>query len=123
MAAAPTIVVAVIGAAVGGVGNGVWSISSTTALQEYTSRRWMALVMSLSQSIVQAAPGIGILLGGAISELYNPRVALAVGAGGSLVFAFMAWVALRPAAIGKPPVEPDEVKQPTGADTFAPAAT
>ncbi len=123
MAAAPTIVVAVAGAAVGGVGNGVWSISSMTALQEYTGRRWMALVMSLSQSIVQAAPGIGILLGGALSELYNPRVALAVGAAGSLVFACMAWVVLRPAAIGKPPVEPDEVKQSDGADKFAPAAT
>lgn len=123
MAAAPTIVVAVIGCAGGGVGNGVWSIASVTALQEYTSRRWMGLVMSLSQSVVQAAPGIGILLGGALAELYNPRVAFAVGAAGSLVFALMAWVVLRPAVIGKPPVEPDEVQKPAGADTFAPAAT
>ena len=114
MAAAPTIVVAVLGTAGGGVGNGVWSIASQTALQEYTTKRWMALVMGLSQSVMQAAPGIGILLGGLITELSDPRAAFAVGAAGSLVCALTAWIVLRPSVMTKPPVEPEEVRPPVG---------
>ncbi|MGO9819290.1 MAG: MFS transporter [Solirubrobacteraceae bacterium] len=114
MAAAPTLVVAVLGTAGGGVGNGVWSIASQTALQEYTTTRWMALVMSLSQSVVQAAPGIGIVLGGVITELSDPRVAFAAGAAGSLACALTAWVVLRPSVMAKPPVEPEEFTPPIG---------
>ena len=40
----------------------------------------MAMIMSLNESLVQAAPGVGILLGGAIAALAGPRVALAVAA-------------------------------------------
>jgi predicted MFS family arabinose efflux permease len=114
MAAAPTLVVAVLGTAGGGVGNGVWSIASQTALQEYTTRRWMALVLSLSQSVMQAAPGIGIVLGGVITELSDPRVAFAAGAAGSLACALTAWVVLRPSVMARPPVDPDEVRPPIG---------
>jgi predicted MFS family arabinose efflux permease len=123
MAAAPTIVVAVLGTAGGGVGNGVWSIASQTALQEYTTTRWMALVMGLSQSVMQAAPGIGILLGGLITELSDPRAAFAVGAVGSVVFALTAWIVLRPSVMPKPPVEPDDVRPPAGPEEFVPPAT
>jgi predicted MFS family arabinose efflux permease len=114
MAAAPTLVVAVLGTAGGGVGNGVWSIASQTALQEYTTRRWMALVLSLSKSVMQAAPGIGIVLGGVITELSDPRVAFAAGAAGSLACALTAWVVLRPSVMARPPVDPDEVRPPIG---------
>ncbi len=107
MAAAPTIVVAVIGAALGGLGNGVESVAAQTALQEYTPQRWMALVMSLNQSITQAAPGIGILVGGLITALASARLAFAVAGAGSVLFAVMVWVVLRPSAM--PPL-PDELE-------------
>jgi predicted MFS family arabinose efflux permease len=123
MAAAPTLLVAVLGTAGGGVGNGVWSIASQTALQEYTTKHWMALVMGLSQSVVQAGPGIGILLGGLITELWHPRVAFAVGAAASVVFALTAWIVLRPSVMAKPPVERDDVRPLAAAEEFVPPAT
>ena len=42
----------------------------------------MALIMSLNESMFQAMPGAGIVLGGAITALAGPRVALAVAGGG-----------------------------------------
>lgn len=117
MASAPTLFVAVLGTGFGGIGNGVWSIASQTALQEYTTKRWMALVMSLSQSVLQAAPGIGIVLGGVITELSDPRVAFAVGAVGSFASALTAWVVLRPAMMATPPLEPDDVRPPIDPQT------
>ena len=37
----------------------------------------MAMMMSLNESIFQAVPGVGILLGGALAALAGPRAALA----------------------------------------------
>jgi hypothetical protein len=96
MAAAPTLAVAVVGSALGGAGNGIESVAARTAVQEQTPARWIALVMSLQESIAQATPGVGILLGGVIATLANPRVALAVAGGGSLAVTVAAWVVLRP---------------------------
>jgi hypothetical protein len=102
MAAAPTIAVAVLGAALGGASNGVEIVAVRTALQERTDERWMAIVVSLNEAIAQATPGVGILLGGAIAALASARVALAVAAAGSLGFTVLAWVALRPSQLGPP---------------------
>lgn len=123
MAAAPTIVVAVIGTAIGGFGNGITSIAASTLLQEYTEQRWMALVISLSQSVLQIAPGAGIVLGGVITELSNARVAFAVGGVGSLLYAATAWVLLRPSVMPpRPPAEEEPVTTPPGSDVeYAPA--
>lgn len=112
MAAAPSIAVAVVGAALGGAGNGIESVAVQTALQEYTQQRWMAVVISLNQSIAQAAPGLGILLGGVITSLADPRVAFAVAAAGSLLFACAVWIALRPSEAPTPPAV-----IPTGANS------
>ncbi len=123
MAAAPTIGVAVIGTAIGGLGNGITSIAAATLLQEYTEQRWMALVISLSQSVLQAAPGAGIVLGGLITEISDPRVAFAVGAAGSLLYAGAAWVLLRPSMMPpRPPADEEPVTTPTASDPeYAPA--
>src|SRR5204863_8516552 len=51
MAAAPTIGVAVVGAALGGASNGVEIVAMRTALQERTEVRWMAIVVALNESI------------------------------------------------------------------------
>jgi predicted MFS family arabinose efflux permease len=98
MAIAPTLAAAIAGAAVAGVGNGIEAVSARTALQEEVEERWMALMMSLNESMLQTVPGAGILIGGAITTLGNARAALAVAAVGSLAVTAAAWVALAPLA-------------------------
>ncbi len=122
MAASPTIAVAIAGAAVGGFGNGIMAVATQTALQEHTEQRWMALVMSLNQSITQAAPGIGILLGGLITTLFNPRVAFVVAGAGSVIYAISVWVALRPSGMPEPLLDPEPVPEPLATSGAIPSA-
>jgi MFS family permease len=84
MAAAPTIVLATVGAAVGGIGNGVEAVAERTALQERVEPRWMALTLSLNESMFQALPGLGFLLGGTLAALAGPRLAFIVGGVGAV---------------------------------------
>ncbi len=121
MAAAPSIAVAVAGAALGGGGNGVQSVAARTVVQQYTPQRWMALVMSLNESVNQAAPGLGILLGGAIAELAGSRLALAIAGAGSLAFAAAVWVGLRPSVMPAIPAQPED-KATGSADEIVTAA-
>jgi MFS family permease len=102
MAVAPTLAVAIVGAAFAGVGNGVEAVAARTALQEETEERWMALMMSLNESLFQSIPGAGILLGGAITALGSPRTALAIAGAGSLAVTLAAWFALPPLGIAAP---------------------
>jgi hypothetical protein len=66
--------------------------------------------------LFQAAPGGGILIGGAITALTNPRAALAVAAGGALAVAAAAWLVLGPAtiAVAAQPGEPPVADHPDG---------
>ena len=98
MAVAPTLLVAMVGSAIGGAGNGIESVAAWTAVQEQTPERLMALVMSVNESLNQAAPGGGILLGGVIAALAGPRLALGVAGAGSLVVTAASWLVLRPRA-------------------------
>jgi MFS family permease len=98
MAVSPTLAVALVGAAVAGVGNGIEAVAARTALQELVEEQWMALMMSLNDSMFQCVPGAGILLGGALTALGSPRTALAVAAAGSLLVTGAAWFALAPLA-------------------------
>jgi hypothetical protein len=83
-----------VGAGFAGIGNGVEAVSARTALQEATQERWMALMMSLNESMFQLVPGAGIVLGGALAALASPRSALAVAGAGSLAVTAFAWLAL-----------------------------
>ena len=56
-------------------------------------------MMSLNESMFQAIPGVGIVLGGAIAALAGPRAALGVAGLGSLVVMVAVWVALRPGVL------------------------
>ncbi len=94
MSMAPTLAVAIVGAGFAGIGNGVEAVAARTALQEATQERWMALMMTLNESLFQSVPGVGILLGGALTALGSPRSALAVAGAGSLVVTVVAWFAL-----------------------------
>jgi len=96
MAAAPSLLIGVIGAAIAGMGNGIEAVASRTALQELVDPEWMALMMSFHGSLSQAMPGLGILLGGAIAASASPRAALALAGAGALVMTVAGWVALRP---------------------------
>jgi Major Facilitator Superfamily len=103
MAVAPSLLLAAIGAAVGGVGNAVVSTATRTAVQARTPMRWIALMMSLNESITQLAPGLGIVLGGVITALASTRAAFGVAAAGSLLFAVSALVVMRPSLMTPPP--------------------
>jgi len=94
MASAPTLAVAIAGAAIAGLGNGIESIAGRTAVQELTEGSWMALMMSLQESLYQSVPGVGIVLGGTITALGSPRAALAVAGVGSLVITALVWLML-----------------------------
>ena len=106
MTVAPSLPVALIGAAVAGSGNTAESISVRTAVQERTPDRWMALILSLSDSISQMGPGVGIILGGVLTALTNARVAIGVAAVGSILFALAARIALRDLHAPPPDGEP-----------------
>jgi len=103
MAVAPTLAVAIVGAAFAGVGNGVEAVAARTALQEETEERWMALMMSFNEALFQSVPGVGILIGGAITALGSPRAALAVAGAGSLAITAAARFALDSPTITRPP--------------------
>jgi MFS family permease len=96
MATAPSLPVALVGAVIAGAGNGIEAVSARTALQELVEPAWMAMMISLNESMFQIMPGAGILLGGAITALTNPRLALWVAGCGSLAIAAVAWLVLRP---------------------------
>jgi MFS family permease len=87
MAAAPGIVVACAASVVGGIGNGVQWISHLTALQERTPADLQARIGGLMESIGAAAPGIGYLLGGLLTEAGSTRLAFLLAGVGILLLA------------------------------------
>jgi MFS family permease len=87
MAGAPSVMIAALGCVLSGVGNGIEVVAARTALQEHAEQSWMPLVMSFNESISQAAPGVGIVLGGSIAAVGGPRLALATASLGALVVA------------------------------------
>ncbi len=99
MAAAPSLGVAIAGAVIGGMGNGVESTAVRTALQELVEAGWMTMMMSLAESVSQATPGVGMVVGGAITSLFSARIALTVAGAGTLMVTAAASVALRPAVL------------------------
>jgi predicted MFS family arabinose efflux permease len=106
MAVAPSLAVAIAGSALGGVGNGTMFVASRTALQEAVAEPWLALMMSLSESITQGLPGAGILLGGALASAAGPRAALAVGGIGALATSVVIWVVLKAQVVERKAVAP-----------------
>jgi predicted MFS family arabinose efflux permease len=117
MAVSPTLAVAAVGSAVAGAGNGVLPVAARTALQEHSRPQWIALLMSLNDSMWQALPGVGILFGGAVAQLDGPRTALWVGSVGSLLIAAVVAILLRPGAGIFGALPPDSA--PVGPLTFA----
>jgi MFS family permease len=119
MAIAPSLAVAIGGAAIGGVGNGIMFVANRTALQEAVEGGWMAMMMSLNESIIQGVPGAGILLGGALTAAAGPRPALAAGGIGAVATSFAVWVMLRPGAVQSEPSGTADEPPPVGPLTEA----
>ncbi len=95
MALAPSIVPACLFAILGGTGNGIQYVSVVTAIQERTPSALQARVSGLLESIGAAVPGVGFVLGGALTELGSPRLAFAVAGGGLLALLVLGWVPAR----------------------------
>lgn len=106
MALAPSLIVALVGSAIGGAGNSVEWVAWRTATQERTPERWMALMTSLTDSMAMLAPGVGIIAGGLLAELASARVAYAVAAGGCFVFVAMVPFAFRKSRDRRPERQP-----------------
>lgn len=102
MTVAPSLIVALCGSVVAGAGNSVEWVAWRTAVQERTPDRWMALMMSLGDSMAMLAPGVGIVAGGLIAQLFSSRVAFGVAAAGSLLFAVAVPLAFRKARDRRP---------------------
>ncbi len=77
-ALAPTLAVACAAALVGGAGNGAQWPSLISAVQQLTPKALHGRLMSAVESIGSLCPAIGFALGGAITALSSPRVAMLV---------------------------------------------
>jgi hypothetical protein len=77
-AVAPTLPIACAAALVGGAGNGAQSPSLISAVQQLTPTELHGRLMSAVESIGSLCPAIGFVLGGVITALSSPRVAMLV---------------------------------------------
>jgi MFS family permease len=91
----PTLAVACVASAAGGLGNGVQWVAIVTEVQELTHRAYQARVVSLLESIGSAMPGLGFVAGGVIAAVLSPRASYAVAGAGVLVVLAIAVIVLR----------------------------
>jgi Major Facilitator Superfamily len=77
-AVAPSLPVACLAGAVGGIGNGVQWASMLSAVQQLTPQRLHGRMMGAVESIGALCPGIGLLLGGVLVAASTPRIAFLV---------------------------------------------
>ena len=108
---------AIVGAAIAGVGNGVESVAGRTALQEEVEEGWMAVMMSVNESMFELIPGRRDPARRRDRGAAGPRVALAVAGLGSLVVMVAVWVVLRPGVLRSELAETDSL--PNQPDTGA----
>jgi MFS family permease len=95
MSISPTLLAACAASCLGGLGNGVQWIALVTAVQELTRAAYQARVLSLLEVIISVMPGIGFLVGGAITAIFEPRLAYAIAGAGVLVVLACAATVLR----------------------------
>jgi predicted MFS family arabinose efflux permease len=81
-AVAPTLLLACAASVLGGIGNGTQWASVETAVHQFVDECFRLPVAAVLESMAALAPGIGIVLGGALTMLFSPRAAyLAAGLG------------------------------------------
>jgi hypothetical protein len=81
-AVAPTLLLACAASVLGGVGNGTQWASVETAIHQLVEERFRARVAAVLEALACIAPGVGIVLGGALTALFSPRAAYALAGAG-----------------------------------------
>ncbi len=110
MAAAPTLALACVAAALGGAGNGVQWVAFVSAVQDLTTAAMQARVMSVLESIGAAMPGIGFLLGGVIATTVGTRATFLMAGTGVIAIAAIAAPLLGTGwAQSEPATRPDDL--------------
>src|SRR5436305_10211883 len=84
-AAAPTIVRACAASVLGGIGNGTQWSSVETLLHRLVDEEFRTRTAAVLEALASLAPGVGILLGGALTVAFSPRAAYLVAGLGLLV--------------------------------------
>jgi predicted MFS family arabinose efflux permease len=115
IAVSPTLALACIGSAIGGLGNGMQWVSVMTALQEVVGDEYQARAAGLLEAATDAIPAVGFAVGGAAAALISPRLAFAIAAAGTLVM-MMTWIRrpLVPPQVIRPGPALDEEPEPVG---------
>ena len=84
-AAAPTLALACAASVLGGVGNGTQWASVETTLHLLVDEAFRARTAAVLEALAAIAPGVGILVGGALTALFSPRAAYLVAGLGLIV--------------------------------------
>lgn len=87
---ADSLAVACIVAAIGGAGNGVQWVSVISAIQGETEGDYQARVVGLMESLAAIMPGLGFIMGGALTQLLDPRASFLVAGVGIAVVSALA---------------------------------
>jgi MFS family permease len=95
IAAAPTLLLACVASALGGIGNGVQWVALITAVQAATAAPYQARVIAMLEAVASAMPGIGFVIGGVIASLLSPRASYAVAGAGVIIVLMAAAYMLR----------------------------
>ena len=83
-AVAPSLLLACASSVLGGVGNGTQWASVETAVHQLVEEQFRLRVAAMLESMAAMAPGVGIVLGGALTVLFSPRAAYLVAGLGLL---------------------------------------
>ena len=103
--AAPTLLVACLASSVGGAGNGIQWVALITAVQQLTRTDFQARVISVLESVGTAMPGLGFVIGGAVTAIFDPRASFVVAGAGVLAVLAIGSVALSRAGWRGEPVD------------------
>jgi hypothetical protein len=99
-AVAPTLTLACLASVVGGLGNGTQWAAVETAVHQLVEEAFRVRVAAVLEALAALAPGVGIVLGGALAALLSPRAAYLVAGLGLL--ALVAWATPRRGSIAVP---------------------
>jgi hypothetical protein len=84
-AAAPTIGLACAASVLGGIGNGTQWSSVETLLHRLVDEEFRTRTAAVLEALASLAPGVGIVLGGALTAAFSPRAAYLIAGLGLLV--------------------------------------
>lgn len=86
---APIFSIALLGMAIGGVGEGFWEVTQTTLVQRVTPNGICSRVFASSEAVMQIGIAVGLLMSGLVTAAAGASGAFAVAAAGSAVAALI----------------------------------